>query len=155
MAWPKGKPRGKSSASTEPEPKTIDPAAGLEEGGAAIGDKDLFGDVPAEMSKRPRGRSRARAALDPDGVTALLLSIHLGLSSLLAEPALALDATEGRKLAEAGVEVARHYDIAVLSPKAMAWLNLGVIAAGIYGPRIMAMRIKAGLKKAARAEASS
>lgn len=60
-----------------------------------------------------------------------------------------LDKTEARQLAEATAEVAKHYPTTI-DPKVMAWVNFGMVAGMVYGPRIYAIRArtKAGRKQA-------
>lgn len=144
MAWPKGvprKPRAARDESVEPDPELTE-LGSTEQSEMFPDDIPRDAGEPPARKKRGRGRPASKSAsLDPDGITTLLLSIHLGLASVTGQPAFALEQSEARKLAEAGVEVAKHYDIAVLSPRTMAWINFGLIAAGIYGPRVMAMRL--------------
>lgn len=63
---------------------------------------------------------------------------------------LSLDLPEAKALAEAGANLASFYPINV-DPKAWAWVQLGVCAAGIYGPKAYAMaRRKADEARAAK-----
>ena len=60
---------------------------------------------------------------------------------------------EAKKLAQAGVEVAKHYKPVALSPKTAAWFVLGQIAVTIYAPKVYALhkRYKASKRKRAQA----
>lgn len=55
-------------------------------------------------------------------------------AAFFAIPEIAIDETEARALADATAEVAKHYDF-LPDPKTQAWLNLAIIAGGIYGMR--------------------
>jgi hypothetical protein len=70
-----------------------------------------------------------------------LLAVHLGLSGLTKHPEFALSPEEAKALAEAGARVARHYDF-VQTQKAMDWAALGMVAASLYGPRLMTVAIQ-------------
>lgn len=54
-------------------------------------------------------------------------------------PELAIGQTEGVALAQAIAEVQAHYGDA-LDPKTQAWVNFGIVAASVYGPRVWVMR---------------
>lgn len=79
--------------------------------------------------------------LDLSGLESLLLAVHLGLSGLTKHPEFALQPEEAKALAEAGARVARHYDF-VQTQKAMDWAALGMVAASLYGPRLMAVAMQ-------------
>jgi len=53
-------------------------------------------------------------------------------------PELVLAPAEAKALADATAAVAAHYD-ALIDPKTAAWLNLVLVAGGIYGTRAMAV----------------
>lgn len=59
-------------------------------------------------------------------------------------PQMALEREEAKILAEAMANVAQHYDFLenVLSEKSAAWLGLGQALVGVYGMRLMAMKIE-------------
>lgn len=76
----------------------------------------------------------------------MLLSVHFGVSILLAAPEIQLSPEEAKEFADAAVNVAKHYDIGA-SAKALAWTDLAMVAGSIYGVRVMAVM---GRKQAAR-----
>jgi len=63
-----------------------------------------------------------------------LFSIHATLAVIAKEPAIALTERESETLAKAAQNVALHYHVAA-SEKALAWGNLAITIATIYGPR--------------------
>lgn len=93
---------------------------------------------------RPRGSRNASktetktASNIGENLEHLLLSVHLMGAALLKLPELAIDPTEAEKLASAIREVLKHYPIS-LDPKRVAWIELGTMAAMIYGTRGIAV----------------
>src|SRR5581483_10488746 len=77
----------------------------------------------------------------------LLLSTHTMLALISKTPELQLTKDESTKLAEAINEVNALYDFSVLPPEVMAWINLLIVAGGIYVPRFIAVKVKKGTKK--------
>jgi len=73
-------------------------------------------------------------------LTSILLSLHWMGSVLLKTPELALEEEEAKKLGAAIARVNAEYGNVILPPKAAAWINLGVVAGAIYGPRIIAAK---------------
>lgn len=117
-------------------------------------------------SGKPDGRTRAgRAARATDAGTPaaasesnlasvlslkdLLLTVHMSASMLLKVEELALEIDEADKLAKAIEDLAKFYPVAI-DPKKIAWANLGITAAQIYGTRIMAYRLRMANEKATR-----
>lgn len=66
-----------------------------------------------------------------------MLAIHLGVSKLTGIAEFALDKEEANQLSVAAINVARHYDVGVLSPKVMAWLSLVGVMGAIYVPKML------------------
>jgi hypothetical protein len=118
--------------------------------------------------KRGRGRPRknggttqtqaqtsvksGRAPISEDGLTAIMMAIHLGIATLVKQPELELEEQEARKLSAAAVGVAKHYNIEA-SEKALAWTNLAVVGFSTYGPRVFAMRMRWETEKKEREDA--
>lgn len=75
--------------------------------------------------------------------------MHSALAALTTIRELELEEEEARKLSNASKEVLRYYPIG-MSDKALAWVNLGVVACGIYGTRIMAYSVRRGTERRAR-----
>lgn len=69
------------------------------------------------------------------------------LSVIARVPELQLSQTESSQLADAITRVNAEFDIAVISPKAAALMNLGVVAGGIFIPRLIGMRARKSIEK--------
>lgn len=101
--------------------------------------------------RRPRGSgprtatsgstSRKSASETSGDLTRILFSMHLMGAAFLKTPQLALDETEAKNLGDAVSRVTELYDIPLMDEKSRAWLNLGMVAAGVYGPRIASVAI--------------
>lgn len=98
--------------------------------------------------KRQRGSKRGSDAA-PKGkalpynlsaVEGMLFNIHAVLGTRV--PEIVLTSEEARTLAEAMIEVQRHYPNTVFSPVVAAWMNLGIVAGGVYIPRIVNIRAR-------------
>lgn len=94
----------------------------------------------AGSSPGPRGSGEKTATHSVSAVEGVLFSIHGMLAASLSLPDLAISEAEANNLAKAVVEVQRHYPNSVFSPKVAAWLNLGMIAGAMYGPRVYNIR---------------
>jgi len=97
-------------------------------------------DVP--LGRKRRSRTSKGVPMDVNAIEALLLSIHMGLSSFLKVPELALDPKEAESLAKAAANVARHYDLPDMPQKTIDWANLIMTIAAVYGTRVMAMNAR-------------
>src|SRR5271165_5607079 len=69
----------------------------------------------------------------------LLFSIHLMGAEILSVPELELDKGEAKRLADAIHEVGKHHAM-TFDPKKLAYFNLAVVMAGVYGLRLAAFR---------------
>jgi hypothetical protein len=67
-------------------------------------------------------------------------------SEILKVPELELDKDECAKLADAIKDVSKYY-VTAFDPKKIAWAHLAIIAGGIYGTRIFAVRNRKQLEK--------
>jgi len=132
-------------------------------------------DAPASGTRRNRhggidGRSRAARAARAAGtgetappnqqnlasvisLKELLLTVHNSASMLLKIEELALENEEAEKLSKAIEDLAKFYPVAI-DPKKLAWANLGITAAQIYGLRIMAYRLRMANEKGVRGQGS-
>lgn len=81
----------------------------------------------------------------------ILLSAHNMLAGLTKIPELQMDKAESDMLAKGIAGVAEHYETVAMSPKTAAWVNLGQIAAMVYGPRIFAGMARKRASKPQRA----
>ena len=100
--------------------------------------------------KRGRGRPRGTGNSSGAGTKAkkektsipvahILFSIHSMLASFLKAPELKISDDESELLATAVTRVTDYYDVGVMPEQYMIWMNLGMVAASIYGPRIVAV----------------
>jgi hypothetical protein len=71
-------------------------------------------------------------------------------AAFLKTPELELEPDEAKQLAAAIAEVQKHYPMTI-SPEAMAWTNLGMACAMVYGPRLYLVRNRQKEEKAQRA----
>lgn len=79
----------------------------------------------------------------------MFVVVHATLAALVNVRELELSEDEARKLSDASKEVLKHYPLGV-SDKTIAWVNLAVIAGGVYGTRIMAYNVRRGAERRAR-----
>jgi hypothetical protein len=56
-------------------------------------------------------------------------------------PELELEREEATKLGDAVTDLAACYNH-VIDPKVAAWIQLGIVGAAIYGPRVVAIRMR-------------
>lgn len=78
--------------------------------------------------------------------------MHVMGAAFFQTPELVLAPAEAKALADATAAVAAHYD-ALIDPKTAAWLNLALVAGGIYGTRAMAVWSKKKTEAARRGPA--
>lgn len=132
--------------------------------GAADSDGGEYAHIPAPFGRfadgkprkrRPKGSGAGNANVSRSGgstarVTAskttfsinnILLSAHAMMAAFLSVPQLELDAEEAKSLADAVTNVTQMYDKEIVSPETYAWVNLAMIAGGIYGPRFVSYRL--------------
>jgi len=64
----------------------------------------------------------------------MLYGIHAMAAIALEAKEFAISEDESKQIAKALVNVQQHYEMTI-SPETMAWINLGMVAASIYGPR--------------------
>lgn len=130
--------------------------------GLAVGDlgdaspvKRGRGRPPGSGKSGPKpgaGKTVTQAKAAPAGVVgieALLLGIHSIAASLTKVEEIALEKSEANQLAQALAAVNVHYQKAV-DPKLLAWMGVVAVAGQVYGPRVLAYRVRAATEKAAR-----
>lgn len=103
--------------------------------------------TPRKRRGRPKGSRNGKTktvSTSLEGIEGILLSLHMMGAAMTGIPELALTEKESSQLSDAIARVASYYDLAA-SEKTLAWINLAVIAGGIYGTRAFAyhLRIKA------------
>lgn len=62
---------------------------------------------------------------------------------------LSLDKSEANQLAQALAAVNVHYQKSI-DPKLLAWMGVVAVAGQVYGPRVLAYRVRVATEKAAR-----
>lgn len=70
------------------------------------------------------------------------------MANMFKSELLAITEDEAQKMSAAITRVTELYEIRILPEKTMAWINLSVTLASVYGPRIAASSLKAKRKKA-------
>jgi hypothetical protein len=65
---------------------------------------------------------------------------HMFLAQRMQAPELAIGEGDAQRLSAAINEVAAHYPGLDIDPVVKSWLGLAFVAAGVYAPRVMAMR---------------
>ncbi len=87
------------------------------------------------------GSKRKSASETSSSINSILFSMHMMAAAFLKVPELALTMEESENLSEAITRVSELYDIPLMDEKTMAWVNLAIVAGGIYGPRFVAAKI--------------
>lgn len=138
---------------------TIDPAS-VDAPGVGNGDGSGGGSSdggPAGSGGRTRRKYTRRATsggkaqtLPLDVLSGILLSSHAMLAGITRTAELAIAPEEADTLARALSTVNAFYDVKV-AEKTLAWVNLAMVAGTIYGTRLVAIRVRRGNERAARA----
>lgn len=102
--------------------------------------------------KQGGGTTVAQAKASPAsvvGIEALLLGIHSIAASLTKVEEIALEKSEANQLAQALAAVNVHYQKAI-DPKLVAWMGVVAVAGQVYGPRVLAYRLRVATEKASK-----
>lgn len=115
----------------------IDPATVADSGssGESTRTRKRRSDAGSKRGSRSRGTEKQTS----QDLSALLLSLHLMGAAVLKSPELILSDEEAERLGAAIARVNEVYDGIVIPEKQMAWINLGIAACTIYGPRAIAI----------------
>lgn len=116
--------------------ETVDPDTASISGGGGGGTGKRRGRPPGSTNRAQTSRKA-----DIGGLEQILLSLHFMGAAICECPELQLEDKEAKALADAVVKVSAHYDHRI-SPKTVAWVNLAMIAGGIYGGRALAIRAR-------------
>ena len=109
----------------------VDPDSGSSGDDARTGERKRRG-------RKPGVKNRKTVSETTQTLEAILYSAHLMASNFLRIPELALTEDESKLLSAAVLRVSELYELPLLNEKAMAWINLTLVAGTIYGPRIVA-----------------
>ena len=148
-----------SPVRSNPEPAgngSIDPATigttGAEPGTADSGGNSGDGSRP-KRKYRKRSSAQAGETLSVEGLAGILYSCHTMLSVITKSPELMLDEKEANAVAQASVNVSRHYGFAP-SSKSVDWAHLMMTLGAVYGTRLIAIKNrKSGERKTKPQEA--
>lgn len=114
-------------------------------------------DQPRRRGRKPGSKNASRTQPQKEvaqDLTGVLLSVHFMLSKLVKIDELQLDEEEAKKLGDAVARVNKEFGVQMMSPKMAAIVNLGIVGAGVYGPRVIAITHNAKVKKEKAASAS-
>lgn len=89
----------------------------------------------------PETGTQAKVRLDSFSIEGLLIGIHQMGAAMLKTPELEISKDEAKQLADAVQAVAKEYNH-VINPKTAAWIQLCIACGGIYGTRIVAIRMR-------------
>lgn len=116
------------------------------------------GAIDGRSTRRGRPRNAtgtttetATVSLGSFSVGDLLLGIHSILAAATKTPELELDKKSGEhtRLGDAMQGVAAQYGHQI-NPKVAAWFNLGIVAAGVYGTRFAAIKMRLDMEERGR-----
>lgn len=93
---------------------------------------------------------RSSASETTKTLSALLFSLHSMAAAFLKVEELQITEEESKQLGEAITRVTELYEIPMLDEKTAAWLNLGMVAVGVYGTRATAMMFSQKKKQPAK-----
>ncbi len=136
--------------------KSIDPATlGGTSAGTGTGTDGNTGDG---TGKRKRGRpagtgtggtkkaDKSDLKTSVDSLSKILLVLHAGVAGISKTPELVIDNAESDLLAGATVNLLDQFDITP-DPKTQAAIALVVAAGTVYGPRVVAIKMRAASEK--------
>lgn len=123
-----------------PVASVISPESLSDSGGGAGSDSGAGnrrrGRPPGTRNGNAGGRGTRSSTETTKDVVRLLSSTHLMMAKLMKMPQLALTDEESEKIAEATLRVSECYDFGIGTPEQRAWLNLAMVAGGIYIPKV-------------------
>ncbi len=111
------------------------------------------GSSAGEPVRKRRGRkpgsinAKKGETISVDGLASIIFSAHAMLAGITHSQELMLDPTEATQLAQATANVSRHYGVA-MAAKTVDWINFAMVAGGIYGTRLIAIRMRRQYERA-------
>lgn len=134
---------GDDSSEYGNSPNYVDPATATATSDSGTGTGKRRGRKPGTKNK-PRGTSTSQATADLSG---MLFTAHLFMAKMLKSEVIEITKEESEELSSAITRVTQLYDVALLSEKNWAFLNLAMVMGNIYGTRL-AVISKQSKKKA-------
>lgn len=120
--------------------------------GDVAGTADTSNPGTSAPGKRGRGRppgpgksaktAQDKAVVTKEPIRDLILLAHTVLVSMTGAAEFTIGEPEAEKIAEASVNVLRHYDIAAQSQKMVDWTALIAAVGMVYGPRVIRYRMR-------------
>jgi hypothetical protein len=112
------------------------------------GTKSDDGAETESQGDAPRGRKKPEALVIALGeLTEILGFVHLSLAATFKAPELVLQPDECDRLAQSVSKVLRHYTVPLASQKTKDWFMLGIVAWGIYKPRISDISVRKHMER--------
>jgi hypothetical protein len=132
-----GSAESNSNSAINPESLKTSSSGDSGDSGSTTGAGKRRGRKPGSKNGSKRANQKETSSV----LAGLLFSLHTMASSFLKIPELEITSDEAERLGSAAARVADLYDVSVLSETTVAWINLAMVAGGIYGPRFMAAKI--------------
>lgn len=101
---------------------------------------------PIGAARAAAAKSQKTAAVSVDALAFIVNMIGGFVAAKTKQELLALDDAEARVIAEAGANVAKHYNIPV-NEKTAAWIGLATAVGTIYGSKIAAIKLAKAINK--------
>lgn len=134
-----------------------DLASGDSSGNAVAGNSGSSG-TGKRRGRKPgstnKSKTKGENRLTASALEGIFFHAHLALAAITSTPELQLDRDEAKQLADAAAEVQSHYETRIIDPKTLAWINLGLTGAKLYGPRIVARGLRVKMEKQAKKDAA-
>jgi hypothetical protein len=113
-------------------PQYVDPASATD---PATGTPKRRGRPRGSSNRNPKRTTATQATAD---ISSILLTLHFGMSKIFKDDIWMITEPESQEMSKAITRVTELYDIQIIPEKQMAWLNLAMVGASVYGPRIAA-----------------
>lgn len=131
---------GSEQSTARPRFSFVDPGSLGDTGSNGTGDGGAAGEpVRKRRGRKPGSRnSQTAQTISVSGLAEIIVNTHAMLAAFTKSAELFVDMEEAQKLAEATVNVSRHYNVAVAA-KTVDWVNFATVAGMIYGTRLVAI----------------
>lgn len=101
---------------------------------------------PIGAARAAAAKTQKTAAVSVDALAFIVNMVGGFIAAKTRQELLALDEAEARVIAEAGANVAKHYNIPV-NEKTAAWIGLVTAVGTIYGSKIAAIKLAKAINK--------